>query len=232
MSGRKHRAAKSAEKKINKYASKYVGEILDELIMQRLTTVACPKVTAKWLAKMKASVQKKISIQSKSLFQPPENSKAVLLADIAALQDKIKIQTNNIKQKAIIRQNEVTIYGQPPTSTPPVYTQGQFETFTGLIGEHYQCLAKTIGETTKELDTRTQSLSVSLSTVKEHLPHVLELLQQRNESTVSGTDGSKNSSKVTTGKGRKPATDTGRNGDVRSTRNEPLQALSAHLGNK
>ena len=63
---------KSSKKSIETYSSKFVCEVIDSIIQDKIQKVTKnAKTTEKWLAKMKSSVLRKISASTKTAYMTP-----------------------------------------------------------------------------------------------------------------------------------------------------------------
>jgi len=169
---------KSSKRSVEKYASKLVGEIVDNLSSKMMKSIkANPKSTTKWLGKMKLSIQKKVSQSSLEIFVKkvggrPSTSKdnpEVLMAEIDKTKNAIAIKANRIKEQAIkvLKQSANNYKPSPPVVDGIQQQQGKrFESHLVSIGDKFKEIAQNVDSVSSDILGRIAALKTTMQTVQ------------------------------------------------------------------
>jgi hypothetical protein len=173
--------AKKAKNISGKFASKVVGEILENLIQNKIKKVKQnPKTTAKWMEKMKLSVLKKLSHASKVAFAASESSNVVQLqAEITQLRGKIQQQTESVRQLATAHTEKTNFKVEQLDQTDDMYVPGRFEQRVQRIKERLDVFAPTLAHNIKEMGERVNAFQQSVAATEGDWKQSSKLLQQR-----------------------------------------------------
>jgi len=170
---------KSSKRSVEKYASKLVGEIVDNLSAKMIKSIkANPKSTTKWLGKMKLSIQKKVSQSSLEIFvkkvggrpsTSKDNNPEVLMAEIDKTKNAIAIKANRIKEEAIkvLKQSANNYKPSPPVIDGIQQQQGKrFESHLVSIGDKFKEIAQNVDSVSSDILGRIAALKTTMQTVQ------------------------------------------------------------------
>jgi hypothetical protein len=158
---------KSSHRNVEKYASKFCAEVVDNVIQEHLEKVSKnANTTEKWANKMKSSVLRKISACSKIAFLPHSQRPEILQELIEEELDKISVKTAKIKEllSQNMRQAHLADVQVVSRSAPP--TTGRFDKSVAHIGTQLAKVAHQLHSTKTSMDARLESLRSTLSEVQ------------------------------------------------------------------
>lgn len=175
---------------------------------------------------MKLSVQKKVSISSRTLFDSKESTDTKQLeTDIKALNDKINNQLNSIKDKVSTMMKKSTLLSKKmPSFKNSGSSSMSFEPQIQRICESYKQIAHQVDAVSSDMPTRIQTIKSTVTTADNDLKNTQTSYSTFNKNK---SNYSINSAKAMT----LGSFSTTQEAAAEATSASPIRILRSHLNN-